>query len=74
MEREGGWAEGGEDGETLALIALPADGTAVKTGDVRRRRGMFGVVTARKCCKRFPFSFHIYTAMTLQRQLAGKAW
>ena len=43
----------------MALIALSAELTAAKVCDIKRRGGMLGVVTACRCCKWFPFSFHI---------------
>ena len=43
----------------MALIGLISTVTAAKLGDVKRRGGMFRVVTACRCCKRLPFSFHV---------------
>ena len=56
----------GFDSDSEALIALSAELTAAKMGDVKWRGGMFGVVTASRCCKRFSFRFHIWTARTVQ--------
>ena len=44
---------------TMALIALSAELTAAKVCDIERKSGMFGVMTACRRCKMFPFSFHI---------------
>ena len=55
----------------MALIVLSAGLTAAKIGDIRQRGRMFGVLTACRCCKRFPFTFNIYTAMMFQGKLTG---
>ena len=58
----------GSGSDAMALIALSAGSTAAKVGDVKGRVGRFGFVTACRCCKTFPFTYHIWTAMTLQGQ------
>ena len=48
--------------------------TAAKMGDVKRRGGMFRVVTAYRCCKRFPFSFHIVYSNDAPKTTRRKKW